>query len=321
MSPTICSSTSSMVIKPDTPPYSSMTMAIWLWVERNSLSSTFSRLDSGTQVAGRSTSLILKRSVLSSSSSGSRSLASRMPSTSSMLSPITGKRECAASMTEGRNSRGVWAALMVLICDRGIMMSRTCISATCKAPSMIASASTTRTSLRWASRSSSSSSWRLRGSWTKAWVSLSSQDFCPVLDRSSFMGCYSSLFNFKVGIGDAQFGQQLAFQCFHGLGFVLFNVVMTQQMQAAMDDHMGPVCLRRLALLGGFPVDHGHADDQITQQRDLQFRGQVSGEGQHIGGVVPVPVLTVQCLAFFGIDQANGQFMVRLVAQGQGGPA
>ena len=89
ISPTICSSTSSMVTRPATPPYSSTTMAMWLWVERNSRSSTLSRLDSGTKVAGRSTALRSKvRSW--SSSSGSRSLASSRPRTSSGPSPITG---------------------------------------------------------------------------------------------------------------------------------------------------------------------------------------------------------------------------------------
>ena len=56
MSPTICSSTSSMVTSPDTPPYSSTTMAMWLRLARKSRSSTFSRFDSGTKTAGRSVS-------------------------------------------------------------------------------------------------------------------------------------------------------------------------------------------------------------------------------------------------------------------------
>ncbi|MNY49018.1 hypothetical protein D3C86_1844030 [compost metagenome] len=90
MSPTICSSTSSMVTKPATPPYSSMTMAMWLWLARNSRSSTLRRLDSGTKVAGRSRSLMLKLSPFSLRINGSKSLASNTPITSSWLSPITG---------------------------------------------------------------------------------------------------------------------------------------------------------------------------------------------------------------------------------------
>ncbi len=57
MSPTICSSTSSIVTRPDTPPYSSTTIAMWLRFARNSRSSTFRRFDSGTNTAGRSVSL------------------------------------------------------------------------------------------------------------------------------------------------------------------------------------------------------------------------------------------------------------------------
>ncbi len=56
MSPTICSSTSSMVTRPATPPYSLTTMAMWLRETRNSRSSTFRRFDSGMKTAGRSQS-------------------------------------------------------------------------------------------------------------------------------------------------------------------------------------------------------------------------------------------------------------------------
>src|SRR6185295_13871124 len=47
MSPTICSSTSSIVTRPATPPYSSITMAMWLRLARNSRSSTLRRFASG----------------------------------------------------------------------------------------------------------------------------------------------------------------------------------------------------------------------------------------------------------------------------------
>ena len=51
-----------MVTSPDTPPYSSTTMAMWLRLARKSRSSTFSRFDSGTKTAGRSVSRRLKLS-------------------------------------------------------------------------------------------------------------------------------------------------------------------------------------------------------------------------------------------------------------------
>ncbi len=42
-----------MVSSPETPPYSSTTIAMWLWLTRNSFSSTLSRLLSGMNTAGR----------------------------------------------------------------------------------------------------------------------------------------------------------------------------------------------------------------------------------------------------------------------------
>ena len=61
ISPTICSMTSSIVTRPATPPYSSTTIAMWLRLPRNSFSSTFRRLDSGTNTAGRRYSRMSKR--------------------------------------------------------------------------------------------------------------------------------------------------------------------------------------------------------------------------------------------------------------------
>ncbi|CFN72842.1 Uncharacterised protein [Bordetella pertussis] len=58
MSPTICSSTSSMVTRPEMPPCSSMTIARWLRLARNSRSSTFRRLTSGMNTAGRTSERI-----------------------------------------------------------------------------------------------------------------------------------------------------------------------------------------------------------------------------------------------------------------------
>ena len=54
MSPTICSSTSSIVTRPATPPYSSTTIAMWLRDRRNSLSRMLRRFDSGIIATGRS---------------------------------------------------------------------------------------------------------------------------------------------------------------------------------------------------------------------------------------------------------------------------
>ena len=76
-----------------------------------------------------------------SRSSCSSSLASRMPTTSSLFSPITGKRECLVSMIERDELGGASSIDTQSICARGIMMSRTVVSDTDSTPSIIDSAS------------------------------------------------------------------------------------------------------------------------------------------------------------------------------------
>ena len=89
ISPTISSKTSSMVTSPATPPYSSITIAMWLRCCRNSLSSTLSRLLSGTITAARIKAAISKLPS-GSRAKGRRSFANKIPLTSSVLSPTTG---------------------------------------------------------------------------------------------------------------------------------------------------------------------------------------------------------------------------------------
>src|SRR5690606_27161993 len=179
-------------------------------------------------------------------------------------------------MMAGRNSFGVWSALMLITCERGTMMSRTCRSATWMAPSTMASASLSSSLFWWAPRSTSSNSSRFLGSWAKAWVIFPNQDFCPLIDRSSLMsltrrsfGCPWGLV-FGIGVGMTQFGQRLAFESFHLVGFGIIDVVIAQQVQAAVDDQVRPVRLQGLALFGGLACHHGYADHQVAQQRDVQ---------------------------------------------------
>ena len=164
MSPTICSSTSSIVSSPETPPYSSTTIAMWLCVSRNSLSSTLSRLLSGMNTAGRRHSRMSNASRSSSTKNRSRSLASRIPATSSRSSPTTGNREWPDSMTTGRIFSTGSSRLITTICERGTMTSRTWIPETSSTDSSISS---TSPSIRPRSRASASTwaSWsRSRGS-------------------------------------------------------------------------------------------------------------------------------------------------------------
>ena len=182
ISPTICSMTSSMVHSPDTPPYSSTTIAMWLRLRRNSLSSTFSRLDSGTNTAGRMYSRMSKRSRACAVVRRSRSFASRMPTMSSRSSSITGKREWPDSTTTGRMRAASLSRRTNTICARGTMMSRTCRSPTSSTPSSMVSASLSTSPRSPASRSTASSCLRSCGSGASPCVRRFSQR--PVVLRS-----------------------------------------------------------------------------------------------------------------------------------------
>ena len=108
-----------------------------------------------------------------------------MPTTSSLLSPITGKRECLVSMISGMKSGGSSSIDTQSICARGIMMSRTVVSDTASTPSIIDSASASSSRRSNAPRSRSSSSSRSSGSRVRSAES-----------RSSSVGCSSA---FVVG--------------------------------------------------------------------------------------------------------------------------
>ncbi len=83
---------------------------------------------------------------------------------SSFVSPITGKRECLVSMTNGMNVSGSSSIDTQSICARGIMMSRTVISETDSTPSIIDSASASSSRRSNAPRIRSISSSRSSGS-------------------------------------------------------------------------------------------------------------------------------------------------------------
>ncbi|MNC69861.1 hypothetical protein D3C75_1206030 [compost metagenome] len=81
--------------------------------------------------------------------------------------------------------------------------------------------------------------------------------------------------------------------------------------------------LQRLALFGGLALDHGDADHQVAEQRNIeQFVRHIGREGQHIGGVVLVPPGVIELTTFGFIHQADGHFRVGCtLAQGQFAPA
>ncbi len=94
---------------------------------------------------------------------------------SSGSSPSTGKRLWAQSMMVGKKSRGSSEARMLTICERGIRISRTCISLTQMAPSMMPRVSPSIMSLSRMERIRSSSSSRDPGVEVKNWPTRSNQ--------------------------------------------------------------------------------------------------------------------------------------------------
>ncbi|MNP17904.1 hypothetical protein D3C76_1103540 [compost metagenome] len=99
-------------------------------------------------------------------------------------------------------------------------------------------------------------------------------------------------------------------------------MVVTKQMQAAVDHQMRPVGLECLALLGGFTLDHGHADHQVAQQRDVEkLVRHICRKRQDVGGVILLPPSVIQLATFGLVDQANGHLGVGgALAQGQLAP-
>ena len=83
-------------------------------------------------------------------------------------------------------------------------------------------------------------------------------------------------------------------------------MVPTLRVQSAMHQQMRVVGSQGLALYQGFTGHHRRAQHQVGH--DKWRLGVV--KGQHIGGVVFVPVVTVQGPAFFSVHDAHGDFGV-----------
>src|SRR5256714_9895486 len=150
-----------------------------------------------------------------------------MPITSSRFWSITGKRECAVDITRGMKVSTGSLMSMKSTWARGIMMSRTCISETVSAPSMIDSASASSRFLEYAERKSCTSCSRSFGS-----RMMSAERRASRLRRAgSFMPARSF---YRVGVGEAEAAQQADFARFH-LARARFRVMpVAAQMQHAM---------------------------------------------------------------------------------------
>src|SRR5450830_66906 len=117
-----------------------------------------------------------------------------------------------------------------------------------------------------------------------------------------------------IWIGDAQLGQDPGFQAFHLGGLFVIHMVVALRVQHAVDDQMGRMLFHAFLLFRRFLFQHVGAQDDVGAGRLIVgqfFFALVVGKGQHIGGVVFFAVVAVQAAAFFGIDEADGQFSRR----------
>src|SRR6056297_2520857 len=255
----------------------------------------------------------------------SRSLASRIPSTSSRSSPITGKRECPDSMMIFSISSTGWSFSRTTIWERGIITSRTWVAETSSTPSSMACSSGSNMSPAWASlmmlrissrplgspRSAFSrrlnrpggSEPLLLGGLSSVMIPIEAAQIAPswILYQCPWI----SILPVRVRI--AQFREDLPLEAFHAGGLLRRLVVVAGQMQGAVDDHVAPVALRRLALLGRLPRHHRRTDHEVPQGV-VRLVGQArlaGGERQHVGRAVLAAPAGVQLPAFGLADDAH----------------
>ena len=94
---------------------------------------------------------------------------------------------------------------------------------------------------------------------------------------------------------------------FHGQGVGLAGfMVPALRVQGTMHQQVRIVGPQGLALQQGLTGHHWRAQHQVGHD---QWRLGVV-KGQHVGGVVLVPVITVQCPAFFGVHDAHRDFSI-----------
>src|SRR5579863_9772379 len=75
-----------------------------------------------------------------------------------------------------------------------------------------------------------------------------------VLRGLSWIGSESaiSVLPLRIGIGNAKLRQDFPLQCFHRRGFIVLIVIVTDQVQKAMNREMAEMMIERLFLFVGF---------------------------------------------------------------------
>ena len=103
----------------------------------------------------------------------------------------------------------------------------------------------------------------------------------------------------RIGIGNAELRQDLAFESFHGLGVVVVFVVVADQMQEAVDREMAEMMIERLLFVVGF-APRGLIGDRDVAEHARRIVGP-AGAGrlqrrkrQHVGRLVDAAPVAVQ---------------------------
>src|SRR6266581_6312603 len=152
------------------------------------------------------------------------------------------------------------------------IMSRTCISESCSAPSIIDRASASRRFLSNAECSSLSSCSRSSGSRISSAESRSSKE--GLSDSSMFaarLGATGSLTRAResspgrvVGIRITEFGEKLLFLGFHTRSVAPSKVIVALQVQQRVHRQVREMRFHRLALGKRFAGDHGGAKNDVA---------------------------------------------------------
>ena len=74
-----------------------------------------------------------------------------------------------------------------------------------------------------------------------------------------------ALMSFQIWIGIAKACQDFDLQALHFLGLIIFNVVKSKKMQAAVDDEMSGMLIKAFFLLGSFLFEYFHGNDQVSK--------------------------------------------------------
>ena len=98
----------------------------------------------------------------------------------------------------------------------------------------------------------------------------------------------------RVGIGNAQFGQYLGFEGFHLKGPGRLGVIVAQKVQEAVDDEMGEMVGKALALVAGLTGQRFVRQRDVADEAGKRREGLELRKAQDIGRLVDPPPVAVE---------------------------